>query len=346
MSFANANKLDRKSGGPTLPVKDGTLMVWAIHRGVKRFALLAGLLCTPAFALDRDRTISQFYHTAWTVREGGLSILFLPAFFQTIWFMLLCVIAASGLLWLLFTLRLRQRTRQLQARVAVQLAERERIARELHDALLQSVGGLILRFQTAAERIPQNDPTRQMLEEALKQSDEVLTEGRERLLELRIISAEANELPQALAAVGLELQQDHPADFCVVVNGDPRELHPLVREELYRIGREAITNCFQHANAERCETEINYDPSQLRVGIRDDGCGVEETILDAGRRSGRWGLPGMFARARKIGAHLEVWSRPGAGTEVEVRVPASIAYRLDGNVSRWQWLRRFATGGS
>jgi signal transduction histidine kinase len=324
-------------------------MVAAIHRGVKRLALtpLVGLPCTPAFALDRDRTTSQFYHTAWTAREGaaGLSILFSTAFFHTVWFMLLCVIAASGVLWLLFTLRLRQLTRQLQARLAIRLAERERIARELHDALLQSLGGLILRFQTATERIPQDDPTRQMLEEALKQSDEVLAEGRERLLELRIISAEANELPQALAAVGLELRQDHPADFRVVVNGDPRELHPIVREELYRIGREAIANCFQHANAERCETEINYDPSQLRVGIRDDGCGVEETILEAGRRSGRWGLPGMFAGARKIGAQLEVWSRPGLGTEVEVRVPAAIAYRSIANESRWQWLRRIATGG-
>jgi len=269
----------------------------------------------------------------------------LAGFFQTVWFMLLCLVAASGLLWLFFVLRLRHITSQLRTRLAERMAARERIARELHDTLLQSVGGLMLRIQTAAERIPQDDPTRQMLEEALSQSDEVLAEGRERLLELRIISAEANELPQALAAVGLELRQDHPADFRVVVNGDPRELDPIVREELYRIGREAIANCFQHANAERCETEINYDPSQLRVGIRDDGCGVEENILEAGRRSGRWGLPGMFARARKIGAHLEVWSRPGSGTEVEVRVPAAIAYRSIANESRWQWLRRIATGG-
>ena len=185
-----------------------------------------------------------------------------------------------------------------------------------------------------------------MLEEALKQSDEVLAEGRERVLGLQAVSAGANELPQALAAVGQELRQDHPADFRVVVNGDPRELYPIVRDELYRIGREAIANCFQHANAERCETEINYDPGQLRMGIRDDGCGVEETILEAGRRSGRWGLPGMFERARKIGAHIEVWSRAGIGTEVEIRVPASIAYRSNANASRWQWLRRLATGGS
>jgi signal transduction histidine kinase len=270
----------------------------------------------------------------------------LAGFFQTVWFMLLCLVAASGLLWLLFVLRLRQITGQLRTRLAERMAERERIARELHDTLLQSVGGLMLRIQTAAERIPQDDPTRQMLEEALSQSDEVLAEGRERVLGLRTSSAEARELPQAFAAVGLELKQDHPADFCVVVNGDPRELHPIVRDEVYRIGREAIANCFQHAHPERCETEINYDRSQLRVGIRDDGCGVDAAIFAAGHRSGGWGLPGMYQRARKIGAHLEVWSRPGVGTEIELRVPAAIAYCPNSNHSRWQWLRRIAAGGS
>jgi signal transduction histidine kinase len=293
------------------------------------------------FALDRGRPISQFYHTAWTVREGaaGRTALSLSS-------LLLCVLVAGLFLALIFALRLRQLTSRLRAQLAEQTAERERIARDLHDTLLQNLAGLILRFQTATELIPQGDPSRQMLEEALSQSDEVLAEGRERLLGLHISAGEANELPQAFAALGLELKQDHPADFCVVVNGDPRELYPLVRDEVYRIGREAIANCFQHANAQRCETEIHYDLAQLRVGIRDDGCGVDGEILGLGHPSGQWGLPGMYERARKIGAHLEVWSRPGLGTEVEVRVPASIAYCSSGKASRWQWLRRLATGGS
>ncbi len=314
-------------------------MVSAIHRGgIKGWMLppLLGLLTTRVFALDRNDMISRFHPTAWTVAEG-------EPFFQTAWFLLLCVAAAGGLFWLLFALRLRQVTRQLQARLAERLAERERIARELHDTLLQSMGGLILRFQTAAERIPQDDPTRQMLEEALKQSDKVLAEGRERLVGLGSGSSVANDLPEAFAALGQELSQDHPADFCVVVNGEPRELHPVVRDEVFRIGREAIANCFQHANAERCETEINYDPRHLRIAIRDDGCGVEQTILEVAHRSAGWGMPGMFERATKIGAHLEVWSRPGMGTEIEVRVPAVIAYRSTTNESRWQWLRRLAT---
>jgi signal transduction histidine kinase len=268
-----------------------------------------------------------------------------PAFIQTVWFMLLCVLALDALLLLLFALRLRYVTKQVRLRLAERAAERERIARELNDTLLQNVGGLILRFQTATERIPRSDPTRQMLEEALRQSDQVLEEGRERVLGLGLGSAEPSQLPQAFAAVGLELRQEHPADFRVVVNGDPRELHPSVRDEAYRIGREAIANSFQHAKAKRCEMEISYDPSGLRIGFRDDGCGVDATTLEEGGQSGHWGLPGMHERARKIGAHLEIWSRSGLGTEVELRVPASIAYRDGDHVSPWEWLRRLATGG-
>jgi signal transduction histidine kinase len=269
----------------------------------------------------------------------------MPAFFHTAWFILLCVVSFGALLVLLFALRLRYVTNQVRLRLAERAAERERIARELNDTLLQNVGGLILRFQIATERIPQSDPTRQMLEEALRQSDQVLEEGRERVLGLGLSSAEPGQLPQAFAAVGLELRQEHPADFRVVVNGDPRELHPIVRDEVYRIGREAIANSFQHAKAKRCEMEISYDPGGLRIGFRDDGCGVDATVLESGQQSGHWGLPGMHERAQKIGAHLEIWSRPRLGTEVELRVPAAIAYRDGNHVSPWQWLRRFAAGG-
>ena len=304
-------------------------MISRIHRGVIRrptLATFALLLSTPSFALG----------------EQGDS---LPAFYQTVWFMSACVLVTGALLLLLFALRLRHVTNQFRSRLAERLAEREKVARELNDTLLQNVGGLILRFQIAAERIPQGDPTREMLEEALRQSDQVLEEGRERVLGLGLNPAEPGQLPQAFAAVGLELRREHPADFRVVVNGISRELRPVVRDEVYRIGREAIANSFQHAKAKRCEMEISYDQSGLRVGFRDDGCGVDENILGEGRHSGHWGLPGMHERARKIGAHLEVWSRSGLGTEVELRVPASIAY-CDGNrVSPWQWLRRLATGG-
>jgi signal transduction histidine kinase len=313
-------------------------MISRIHRGaVRRYGTLVlplVLSSMRALALEREPILGRILTLA-------------PAtpFFQTLGFMLLCVLAFGALLLLLFALRLRHVSNQFRLRLAERLEERERIARELNDTLLQSVGGLILRFQTATERIPQGDPTRQMLEEALRQSDQVLEEGRERVLGLGVSSTEPTQLPQAFAAVGLELRQEHPADFRVVVNGDPRELHPIVRDEVYRIGREAIANSFQHSNAKLCEMEISYDPGGLRIGFRDDGRGVDATTLGEGQLSGHWGLPGMHERARKIGAHLEIWSRHRLGTEVELRVPASIAYRDGNHVSPWQWLRRLTTGG-
>jgi signal transduction histidine kinase len=350
-----AGKSCRSLDSRQLPVRDAeTLMVTAIHRGVVgsvALAFLFALLCPSAIALNRNRAVSQFYHTASAAREGDpgqilAAVDFLPpsTFLHTGWFVSLCALSAGALLWLVFALRLRYLTGQLRARLAERLSERERISRELHDTLLQSVAGLILRFQIASENIPASDPARQMLDEALRQSDKVLEEGRERVLGLRVSPADANELAQAFVVVGMELKQEHPADFSVVVNGEPRELHPIVRDEVYRIGREAIANSFQHANPVRCETEINYDRTQLRISFRDDGRGVDAAVLESERRSGNWGLPGMYERARKIGARLEVWSRAGVGTEVELRVPATIAYSSGTNLSRWQWLRRLATG--
>jgi signal transduction histidine kinase len=352
-------------------------MVSATHRGesragvasrpafVRSLALgsLAAVLCMHAFALDRNRTIGQFYHTTRTVRERapsqvlGLAPQSMPikavsqslwsykgflqlTFFRTIWFMLLGVAAASLLLWLVFALRLRKVTGQLQAR----LAERERIARELHDTLLQSIHGLILRFQIATERLPVDEPARLLLEEALSESDRVLAEGRDLVLDLRVSSTQASELPHALAIVGEALKEDHPADFRVVVYGEPRELHAAVRAEAYRIGREALSNAFQHSKAARIEVEIAYNLAELRIGILDDGCGIDTNILKQGHQSGHWGLPAIRERAQTIGAQFDVWTRPGGGTEVELRIPAAIAYRSVGDFSRWQWLRGLVTG--
>jgi signal transduction histidine kinase len=252
--------------------------------------------------------------------------LFASLFDRPSWLVSLGILAGGALLCLFLTLRLRQLNARLYKRLNERMADQERVARESHDALLQSMQGLVMRFQTAAERIPAGDPARQMLEEALTQSDEVLSEGRERALGLRMTGLGANDLSDAYAAVALELKQDYPADFRLVINGDARELHPIVRDELYRIGREAISNSFQHADSRKYETEIHYDRSELRICFRDEGRGVDKQALDASHQSGHWGVSGMQERARKIGAVLELWSRPGGGTEVVVRVPAAIAY--------------------
>jgi signal transduction histidine kinase len=135
------------------------------------------------------------------------------------------------------------------------------------------------------------------------------------------------DLAQALAAEGEEFKQLHPAEFRVSVQGARRDLHPIVREEGFLIGREALSNAFRHADAGDIEAEVTYGGAALHVRIRDDGRGISMAVLAAGGRPGHFGLVGMRERAKKLGAHVDVWSKPGAGTEIDLRVPADVAYR-------------------
>jgi signal transduction histidine kinase len=269
-----------------------------------------------------------------------------PYFYQTTWFRVAALAGLGLLLAGVYFLRLRQMARQLQSRFEERLDERERIARELHDTLLQSVQGLILRFQAVAERIPESEPARQMMEKALDRADQVIVEGRDRVKGLRTPGEAASDLPQALAQAGQEFAQDSGVEFSVVVEGNPKGLHPDVRDEAYWIGREALVNAFQHAQGRRIEIEIGYGRRELRLRFRDDGRGIDPSVLEAGGRPGHWGIPGMRERARKIGANLQAWSRPGAGTEVELRVPGSRAYGNGGNRSPWRWLLSTVRGGT
>ena len=177
------------------------------------------------------------------------------------------------------------------------MAERERIARELHDTLLQSLFGLTLRFHTAASRLPADDPAREALDEALKQSDRVMQEGRERVLNLRSRRIDSTNLADALAETGNQLRTIHPANFEISVEGRPRPLDEIVQEEVLLIGREALTNAFTHSGAQNIVAEISYQPGALHVRVRDNGRGIDEGVLKTGYRKGHWGLPGMRERA-------------------------------------------------
>lgn len=232
---------------------------------------------------------------------------------------------AALVLWLIYSFRMWQVTRAIQKRFEERVTERERIARELHDTLLQGVHGMILKFQAISDEIPDDSPTRETMERALDRADEVLIESRDRVKDLRISPAAGTDLPAAIGAMGAELAKEQSTRFDLSVTGSPRALEPIVQEEALRIVQEALTNAFRHARAAKIETEIIYQRAELRLRVRDDGCGIEGAILDMGR-PGHWGLAGMRERAKKIRASFEVQSRPGAGTEIEIRVPARIAY--------------------
>jgi PAS domain S-box-containing protein len=216
----------------------------------------------------------------------------------------------------------------LEARVS----ERMRIAREMHDTLLQSLQGLMLRFQAVRNMLPRRpEDAMRALDGALTRADQALTESRDAIQGLRSAPIAAIDLADLLTAMGKELDDsqeascDSPA-FCVKVEGERQTLAPNLQDEIYRIGREALRNAFQHADARHIYAEILFDEHQLRLRIHDDGKGIAPKVLEEGGRAGHWGLIGVRERAKRMGAQLDIRSEAGAGTEVQLTVPASVAY--------------------
>lgn len=277
----------------------------------------------------------------WNETGAVLSFSIMPAFYQTAWFEALCVLASAALLWLLYLLRLEQATARIRARLGERLVERERIARELHDTLLQGFSGLVLRFQAVMKQLPAEGPSREMMEKSLERADQILLEGRLRVRNLRSETTMPSSLAESLANCGEELSNDSPISFSLAVAGTPRSLARLALEEACLIGREAMMNAFQHSKASKIEVEISYDAANLRLRVRDDGSGIDQNILNEGR-SGHWGLLGLRERAQNIGGRLNIWSKTGAGTEIDLTIPSKIAYRMRNEKSRRSWVNAFS----
>lgn len=284
----------------------------------------------------RFRVIACNNDGIWNETGAQIAFTIPPAFTQSILFKMICLLGFISFVYSAYRFRVRQVTLQLRGRMYERLAERERIARDLHDTFFQGIQGLLLRFHTATSQLSKDEPARQVFEETLKQSDQVMLEGRELVLDLRATASEQTDLPTAFSDFGEGMRRGSSCDFKVVVNGTIRSLHPVVFEELFKIGKEALGNAFRHSSAHSIEAELNYELNELRIRIRDDGTGIDSTILRQGHRDGHFGLPGMRERAQKVGAHLDVWSKSGAGTEVELRIAARIAYLSEPNGSIWK----------
>jgi signal transduction histidine kinase len=270
-----------------------------------------------------------------------------PAYYQTYWFRLSCIAAFLGMLAAAYQLRLRQVARQFNMRLEERVNERTRIARDLHDTLLQSFHGLLLRFQAATNLLPERpEEAKRSFESAIDQAAQAITEGRDAVQGLRSSTKVTNDLAVAIGALSEELGcgETNPncAEFSVEVEGAPRDLHPILRDEVYRIAGEAVRNAFKHAQAERVEVEIRYDERQLRVRVRDDGKGIDSKLLKEEGRAGHFGLRGMRERAKLMGGKLAVWSELDAGTEVELRIPGSRAYEVPPVRRRWWLVEKFS----
>jgi signal transduction histidine kinase/ligand-binding sensor domain-containing protein len=279
-------------------------------------------------------------------RDGIVySVIQQPFLYETTWFRLSAVAVIGLLVAGIFRLRVRRIAHEFNVRLEERLTERTRIARDLHDSLLQGFQGLIFRFQAVREFLPgrPNEAT-EALDIALKRADKVIVEGRDTVSDLRQSVMEDSDIGQALTALGEELaaQGDSGTVPCVrvLVEGKQRNLDPMLRDEIYSIGREALRNAFRHAQAQKIEAQITYGDSEFVFDVRDDGIGIAAAVADRGARPGHWGLPGMRERAKSLGGKLEVWSEHGAGTEIELIVPAAIAYGGSNARPRFWFLRK------
>ncbi len=279
----------------------------------------------------RFRVAASNNDGVWNETGAAVRFSIAPAFYQTTWFLLICIGAAGCVGWVTYQRRVRQVTARLDMQFGERLSERTRIARELHDTLLQSFQGLMLHFQKARNLLPLHPAQAvQTLDLALDRADHAITEGRDAIQNIRSAGVTGTDLAETITALGEELGAtdgtETPAAFRVAVEGTPKALRPILRDEIYGIAREALRNAFRHARASRIETDITYGEQLLRLRIRDNGNGIDPGVIDQGGRTGHWGLVGMRERAERIGVRLDVWSREGTGTEVEVSAPASIAY--------------------
>ncbi|HEX4320014.1 MAG TPA: two-component regulator propeller domain-containing protein [Acidobacteriaceae bacterium] len=291
----------------------------------------------------RFRVVASSADGLWNGSETTFPFVIEPAFWQTWWFGIACFTACLLGIAGLYRLRMYHLTRRLNDRFQERLAERTRIAQELHDTLLQGVLSASLQLDVAEDQLPEGSPTKPLLKRILQLMGKVTEEGRSALRGLRASDTDNASLEAAFSRMRQEFALDERVGYRIIVNSVARPLRPAIRDDVYRIGREALVNAFVHAGANSIEIEVEYASRYLMLLVRDDGRGIDPQVLHSGV-DGHWGLPGMRERSEGIGATLKLRSRVGAGTEVELTVPAAIAFAdaAPGSImSQWlHWLRR------
>jgi signal transduction histidine kinase/ligand-binding sensor domain-containing protein len=286
------------------------------------------------------RVIASNNDGAWNEQGAALEFNILPAFYQTNWFFLLIAASVGCLVWIAYRWRIHQVAAHLDAQFEARLSERTRIAQDLHDTLLQGFISASMQLGVADRQLPQDWPAKTIVTEVLQLMRQVIEDARKTVRGMRLSGTDMDDLQLTFSRIPQELVVQQAINFRVVVEGKVRPLHPVIRDEVYRIGREAVVNAFRHSRAATVEVELEYADRELRLLVRDNGCGIDPQVLQSGR-DGHWGLSGMRERAGRIGARLKVWSNAGAGTEVELSVPSRVAFRFEASPRRLRGFRSF-----
>lgn len=283
----------------------------------------------------RFRVMASNNSGVWNEEGAFLDFSIAPAYYQTLWFRLLCVAAFLALVWALYQQRLRDLHREFHAALDARVNERTRIARELHDTLLQNFQAVLLFLKAASNQFKSRSNEAPLtLDRAIATAEQAVSEGRNAIQGLRSSTTETNSLAAALRTLGEGLASERANQNCPAVDvraeGATRDLHPILRDDVFRIAGEALRNSFLHAWASRIEVDVHYGKELFRVRIRDDGRGIEPRMLTEKGREGHWGLHGMRERAKIIGGNLDLWSSAASGTEMELTIPARVAYATVG----------------
>ncbi len=287
----------------------------------------------------RFRVIARNNDGLWNEEGAALDLVIAPAWYQTSWFLAACAIIGIATVWMTHQLRLRQIARVLNARFDERLAERTRVARDLHDTLLQTVQGSKLAVDDALDHFDDRTETRRTMEQVSSWLGQATHEGRAAVNSLRASTTEQNDLGDAFRRAMEDCRRQASLETTLTVTGDPREMHPVVRDEVYRMGYEAIRNACMHSRGSRLEVGLHY-AHDLTLRVTDNGVGIDPAIADSGK-DGHFGLQGMRERAARIGATLKVSSSADTGTEVVVIVAGRAIFRKPSRSLVDKFLARF-----
>jgi signal transduction histidine kinase len=274
----------------------------------------------------RFQVMASNGNDVWTQPVSSGMFRILPHFYERRWVQFLFVLSGVFLAWFAISRRVRYLSAAIRIRAEERADERVRIARELHDTLLQGVQGLLLNFHVAAEKVPSDHVSKKALEKALTTADRIIEEGRNRVNRLRAENLSDGELKSLIEGVAANLNAARAIDFAVERKGKGNALSSHVVDEIFCIAREALTNAFRHSEASRVVVELDYQKREFKMICRDNGCGFNAEEFRANQTNGHWGLRGMEERAQGIGAKLSLTSTADKGTEVHITVPARLAY--------------------
>ena len=330
-AYANTWYVQPTVANPITPIGDGGAWRNATHLGMYYAALLVQPGYRPALRLAALPPLGNGVVAIVTTPGRAHAFVAITTAlarfrgYDSWWFRASVLLLAALSAATIYRLRVLHITRQLSARFEERLAERTRIAQELHDTLLQGFLSASMQVDVAEDQLPDDSPARPLLRRALQLMAQVTEEGRNVIRGLRVPGHDDSTIEEAFVRMGRDMVAGDRTQYRVLSHSNRRPLRPFIRDEVVRIGREALANAFQHAHAANVEVEIEYAATHFRLLLRDDGRGIDPALLQAGRPN-HWGLPGMRQRAEAIGATLKLRSGPGAGTEVEISIPGPLAF--------------------